>query len=432
VNPAQAQAVAGFFVPAVRLPGERWCRNEMKQAAPDWEIDTQAIRAGQSRTQEREHSDPIFATSSFVFDSAADAAEKFSGNRPGNVYSRFTNPTVRAFEQRLAALEGGQHCVATASGMSAILCLALATLSAGDRIAVSANVFGSTVSLFSKILTRFGVTPDFVPLTDLEAWERAITPRTRLVFVESPSNPTCEIADIEALSVLARKANALLAVDNVYCTPVLQRPLALGADVVVHSATKYLDGQGRCVGGALVVNDKELFGKLFDTLRTAGPAMSPFNAWVFLKGLETLPLRMRAHCDNAAAVARWLTEHPAVQRLYYPGLTTHPGHEQAVRQQSGFGGVLAFEVTGGRESAWQVIDATRMASITANLGDSRTTVTHPASTTHSRISAEARDAMGVRESLIRVSVGLEDPSDICADLARGLDLIAERSRICAA
>ena len=404
----------------------------MTKATPCWEIQTQAVRAGQFRTDECEHSDPIFATSSFVFESSADAAAKFSGNQPGNVYSRFTNPTVRAFEQRLAALEGGEYCVATASGMSAILCLALATLKAGDRVAVSASVFGSTVSLFSKILARFGIASDFVPMADPDAWQRAITPRTRLIFVETPSNPTCDVVDIEALSVLARRAQALLAVDNVYCTPVLQKPLSLGADVVVHSATKYLDGQGRCVGGALVVNDKKLYDKLFDTLRTAGPAMSPFNAWVFLKGLETLPLRMRAHCDHAAVVAQWLASHPAVERLYYPGLATHPGHHQAARQQTGFGGILAFEVRGGRSHAWQVIDATRMVSITANLGDSRTTITHPASTTHSRISAEERAAMGINESLIRVSVGLEDPSDIIADLARGLDPIVVELRACVA
>ncbi len=395
------------------------------------DFETQAIRAGQQRTGEREHSDPIFATSSFVFDSAADAAAKFAEKIPGNVYSRFTNPTVRAFEQRLGALEGGAYCVATASGMSAILCLCLALLKAGDRVVVSANVFGSTVSLFTKILSRFGITPDFVPLTDLAAWHKAITPDTQLVFVESPSNPLCDIGDLKAISALAHEVGAFFAVDNVFCTPVLQQPFALGADIVVHSATKYLDGQGRCVGGALVTNDKTLHEMLFSTLRTAGPAMSPFNAWVFLKGLETLSLRMQAHCNNAAEVAYWLADHPAVQKVYYPGLASHPGHALASRQQSGFGGILSFDVFGGKENAWQVIDATRMLSITANLGDVKTTIAHPASTTHSRISADERKAVGIGEELVRVAVGLERPADIIADLARGLDHIDRQWRISA-
>jgi O-succinylhomoserine sulfhydrylase len=391
------------------------------------DLQTHAIRAGQQRTAECEHSDPIFATSSFVFDSAADAAAKFAQKTPGNVYSRFTNPTVRAFEQRLAALEGAAYCVASASGMSAILCLALALLKVGDRVAVSTSVFGSTVSLFTKILSRFGVIADFVPLTDLAAWRKAITRDTRLVFVETPSNPLGDIGDLPALSALAHEAGALFAVDNVYCTPVLQQPFALGADVVVHSATKYLDGQGRCVGGALVTDDKMLHEMLFNTLRTAGPAMSPFNAWVFLKGLETLPLRMRAHCDHAAEVAHWLADHPAVNKVFYPGLASHPGHDLAARQQSGFGGILSFEVSGGKDSAWQVIDSTRMLSITANLGDVKTTITHPASTTHSRISADERKAAGIGDELVRVAVGLEPPAEIIADLARGLDHIKARS-----
>ncbi|MDE0978281.1 MAG: aminotransferase class V-fold PLP-dependent enzyme, partial [Arenicellales bacterium] len=313
-------------------------------------------------------------------------------------------------------------------GMSAILCLALALLKVGDRVAVSTSVFGSTVSLFTKILSRFGIIADFVPLTDLAAWRKAITRDTRLVFVETPSNPLCDIGDLAALATLTHEAGALFAVDNVYCTPVLQQPFALGADVVVHSATKYLDGQGRCVGGALVTDDKTLHEMLLNTLRTAGPAMSPFNAWVFLKGLETLPLRMRAHCDHAAEVAHWLVDHPAVTKVHYPGLASHPGHDLAARQQSGFGAIISFEVSGGKDSAWQVIDSTQMLSITANLGDVKTTITHPSSTTHSRISADERKAAGIGDELVRVAVGLEPPADIIADLARGLDHIKARSK----
>lgn len=393
----------------------------MDDSSDLWALETRAVRAGQQRTAEGEHSDPIFATSSFVFDSAADAAAKFEGSKPGNVYSRFTNPTVLAFEKRLAALEGGQFAIATASGMSAILCLALSLLKTGDRVAVSENVFGSTVSLFAKILSRFGIIADFVPLTDNAAWARAIKKETRLMFVETPSNPTCEIGDLEALSKLAKEAGVLFAVDNVYCTPVLQQPLQLGADIVVHSATKYLDGQGRCVGGALVVNDEKLYESFFNTLRTAGPAMSPFNAWVFQKGLETLPIRMRTHCENAQKIAEWLQQHPAVKKTYYPGLPNDPGHALAARQQRAFGGIVAFEIHGPRNDAWKVIDATQMLSITANLGDAKTTITHPATTTHSRITAEQRAAAGITEHLIRVGVGLENPEDIKKDLARGLD-----------
>ena len=387
-------------------------------------IETLAIRAGQRRTAELEHSDPIFATSSFVFENAADAAAKFSGASEGNVYSRFTNPTVRAFEDRLATMEGGQFAIATASGMSAILCLALSVLKAGDRVAVSENVFGSTVSLFSKTLSRFGVVTDFVALTDLPAWQRAVGPKTRLLFVETPSNPTCEIADLVSLSRIAKEAGALFVVDNVYCTPVLQKPLEYGADVVVHSATKYLDGQGRCVGGALVVNDRALYDELFNTLRTTGPSMSPFNAWVFQKGLETLPLRMNAHCEHAAELADWLQGHPAVRKVFYPGLSTHPGHLLALRQQRGFGGIVAFEIHGSQADAWQMIDQTRLLSITANLGDAKSTITHPASTTHARISEKQRQAAGITENLIRIGVGLEHPDDVKADLRGGLDLIA--------
>ena len=384
---------------------------------------TLAVRGGQDRTAEGEHSDPIFATSSFVFKNAAQAAARFSDSEPGNVYSRFTNPTVRAFEKRLASLESASCGIATASGMSAILLLVLALLRDGDHVVCSAQVFGSTVSLFTKILPRFGIGVDFVPISDNQAWKGALSKKTRLLFLETPSNPLCEIGDIRALAELAHNANSLLVVDNVYCTPVLQRPLEIGADVVVHSATKYLDGQGRCVGGALVTNNEKIHESFFHALRTAGPCMSPFNAWVFHKGLETLPSRMRAHSENAAALAGWLSGHAGVKKVYYPGLTTHPGHQLAKAQQEGFGGIVSFEVNGARTEAWRVIDSTRLLSITANLGDVKTTITHPSSTTHARITAEQRAAAGIGENLVRVAVGLESVADISADLARGLDQI---------
>ena len=384
---------------------------------------TLAVRAGQDRTPEGEHSDPIFATSSFVFKDAAQAAARFSESEPGNVYSRFTNPTVRAFENRLAALESASWGIATASGMSAILLLGLALLRSGDHVVSSAQVFGSTVSLFTKILPRFGIEVDFVPVSDIRAWKSALSKKTRLLFLETPSNPLCEIGDIRALAELAHNADSLLVVDNVYCTPALQRPLEMGADVVVHSATKYLDGQGRCVGGALVTNSEKIYESFFHALRTAGPSMSPFNAWVFHKGLETLPLRMRAHSENAAALAEWLSGHAGVIRVYFPGLPTHPGHQLAMAQQEGFGGIVSFEVNGDKNEAWRVIDSTRLLSITANLGDVKTTIAHPSSTTHARITAEQRAAAGIRENLVRVAVGLESVADITADLARGLDQI---------
>ncbi len=388
-------------------------------------FDTRAVRAGQARGPEGEHSDPLYATSSFVFDSAAQAAARFADEEPGNVYSRFTNPTVRAFEQRLAALEGGEHCIGTASGMSAILTICLATLRAGDHVVAADSLFGSTISLFANIISRFGVDTTFVPAHDTEAWRAAVTGRTRMLFLESPTNPLGTVADLDALAALARASEALLVVDNCLCTPAQQRPFELGADAVVHSATKYLDGQGRCVGGAVVTLDAQLHERLFATLRTAGPAMSPFNAWVFLKGLETLRLRMLAHSANALELARWLEMHPAVARVHYPGLESHPQHALAARQQSGFGGIVAFEVHGDREAAWSVIDATRLHSITANLGDAKSTITHPASTTHGRLKPEERVRAGVGESLIRVAVGLEDPGDMQADLARGLDALGD-------
>lgn len=389
----------------------------------DWsefDLDTRAVRAGQHRSAEGEHAEAIFPTSSYVFASAAQAAARFAGTEPGNIYSRFTNPTVRTFQDRLAALEGGEACVATASGMAAIYATCAGLLKSGDHIVSSRSIFGTTTILFSNYLGRFGVETSFVPLADLEAWERAIRPETRLLFVETPSNPLTELVDIRSLAELARRKGCLLVVDNCLCTPALQQPLALGADIVIHSATKYLDGQGRCVGGA-VVGDRERVGKeVFGFLRTCGPTMSPFNAWVFLKGLETLGLRMRAHCEQAGQLAAWLEGQPAVERVYYPGLASHPQHELAGRQQSGFGGLLSFEVKGGREAAWRVVDATRVMSITANLGDTKTTITHPATTTHGRLTDEQRAEAGIGQGLLRVAVGLESVRDLQNDLARGL------------
>lgn len=385
-----------------------------------WGPDTKGLRAGLERTAEQEHSEAIFPTSSFVFANAAEAAARFSGEQPGNIYSRFTNPTVRAFEKRLAAMEGGEAAIATASGMSAILALIMGLFKAGDHIVCSVAVFGTTTSLLDNQLRRFGVETDFVPLTDLGAWEAAIRPETRLLFLETPSNPLTELADIAKLAELAHDHDALLVVDNCFCTPALQRPLELGADLVTHSATKYLDGQGRCVGGAIVGDAERLGKQIFPFLRSAGPTMSPFNAWVFLKGLETLNLRMRAHSEQAMQLAQWLLKQPEVSHVYYPGLPDHPQHALAASQQSGFGGIVSFEVQGGREAAWRVIDATQMLSITANLGDVRTTITHPATTTHGRMSADQRAAAGIEEGLLRVSVGLEDIADIQADLLPGL------------
>lgn len=399
----------------------------MTAEAPPHGFDTLAVRAGQRRTGEGEHSEALFLTSSYVFASAAEAAARFDGSAPGNIYSRFTNPTVRAFEERLAALEGGERCVATASGMSAILATCLGLLRAGDHIVASRSLFGTTVVLFGQVLPRFGVETTFVPQTDLDAWRGAITPRTRLLFLESPSNPLGEVADLPALALLAHGHGALLVVDNCLCTPALQRPLALGADLVIHSATKYLDGQGRCVGGAVVGSEAVVGKDVYAFLRTAGPTLSPFNAWVFLKGLETLRLRMRAHSEAALALAEWLAAHPAVARVHYPGLAWHPQHALAARQQSGFGGIVSFEVRGGRPAAWGVVDATRLISITANLGDAKTTITHPASTTHGRVAPAEREAAGIGEGLLRLAVGLEDPDDLKADLARGLDAVAAGS-----
>lgn len=386
-----------------------------------WAFETQAVRAGQLRSGEGEQSEPIFPTSSFRFNSAAQAAARFSGNEPGNIYSRFTNPTVRTFEQRLAALEGGERCVATSSGMAAILSTCMGVLKNGDHIVSSRSIFGSTVVLFDSFMAKFGVTTSYVAQTDLATWEAAIRPNTKLLFAETPSNPLTEVADIGALAQLAHAHGCLLAVDNCFCTPALQQPLKLGADIAIHSATKYIDGQGRCIGGA-VVGSEEVVGKdVYGFLRTAGPTMSPFNAWIFLKGLETLKLRMRAHSDNALALATWLEQQPQVARVHYPGLESHPQHALARRQQTGFGGIVSFELKGGREQAWRLVDATQVISITANLGDAKSTITHPATTTHGRLSAEQKAEAGISEGLIRISVGLEDVDDLKADLARGLD-----------
>ena len=388
----------------------------------EYQLDTLAIRTGHIRSFEGEHSEPIFLTSSFVYENAAEAAAKFSGAEPGNIYSRFTNPTVAMFEKRLAALEGAERAVATSSGMAAIMAVAMSYLKVGDHVICSRAVFGSTVALFEKYIAKFGVTVDFVDLTDLGAWTAAVRPETKLLFVESPSNPLSEVADIQALADLAHANGALLAIDNSFCTPILQQPLKFGADLVIYSATKYLDGQGRALGGA-VVGNHTLLEDVFGYVRTTGPSMSPFNAWIFLKGLETLRLRMKAHSESAQKIAEWLAVHPKVEKVYFAGLKDHIGHELAVKQQTGFSGIVSFEVKGEREGAWKVIDNTQFISITGNLGDAKSTITHPATTTHGKLSAEVKAAAGICEGLIRLSVGLEEVDDIIGDLSRGLDLI---------
>jgi len=385
----------------------------------NYDLETLAVRAGTQRSQFNEHSEAIFLTSSFVFENAAQAAARFGGQEPGNIYSRFTNPSVSMLQDRLAALEGAEFCVATSSGMSAILACVMGLLSAGDHIVASRSIFGTTVQLFGNILKRFGVETTFVPLADLAAWQQAVQPNTKLFFVETPSNPLTEVCDIAALAEIAHQSGAWLAVDNCFCTPMLQRPLDLGADIVIHSATKYLDGQGRVLGGA-VLGSKQLMEGVYGFLRTAGPTLSAFNAWVILKGLETLKIRMDAHSRNALELAQWLEAQPWVERVYYPGLPSHAQHQLAMKQQKTGGGIVAFDVKGGKDAAWRLVDATRMVSITANLGDTKTTITHPASTTHSRVSAEARAAAGIGDGLLRVAVGLESVADIKADLARGL------------
>jgi O-succinylhomoserine sulfhydrylase len=385
-----------------------------------YHLETLAVRAGTERSQFGEHSDALHLTSSFVFQSAAQAAERFANREPGHIYSRFSNPTVSAFEQRLAILEGAECCVATASGMAAILSCAMGLLKSGDHIVCSAQVFGATVQLFGGILKRFGIETTFVAGSAPAAWQKAVQPATRLLFLETPSNPTMEIFDIAAISQIAKKAGALLVVDNAFCTPILQRPLDLGADIVIHSATKFLDGQGRVLGGAVLGKRSVVHENVFSFLRTAGPTLSAFNAWVILKGLETLRVRVEAQSAAALELARWLEKHPNVERVYYPGLASHPQFALAKQQQKGAGAIVSFDVKGGKDAAWRVVDGTKLLSITANLGDTRSTITHPASTTHGRISQEARNVAGIGDGLLRVAVGLEHIEDIKADLARGL------------
>jgi O-succinylhomoserine sulfhydrylase len=384
-----------------------------------YQPETLAVHAGTVRSQFGEHSEALFLTSSFVFENAAQAAARFIGEQPGNIYSRFTNPTVTMFEERLAAMEGAEQCVATASGMSAILACVMGLLKAGDHIVASRSLFGSTVNLFNNVIKKFGVETTYVSATDVAEWKAGVRPNTRLFFLETPSNPLTEISDIAAIAAIAKSCGALLAVDNCFCTPILQRPMQLGADIVIHSATKYIDGQGRVLGGAVLGSRKNM-ESVYGFLRTAGPTMSPFNAWVFLKGIETLKLRMEAHSANALELARWLEAQPNVERVFYPGLPSHPQHELAKRQQKTGGGIVSFEVKGGKAAAWRVVDNTRLLSITANLGDTKTTITHPASTTHARITPEARAAAGITDGLIRIAVGLEAVVDIQNDLAHGL------------
>ena len=391
-------------------------RNEvLSRSRPD----TLAVRGGQIRSHEGEHAEALYLTSSYVFDSAAHAAARFDGSDPGNVYSRYTNPTVRNFEQRLAAMEGAQACVATSSGMAAILSACMSWLSAGDHIVCSRGVFGSTTMLLNKYVSKFGVDVSYASPCDYDAWRAALTPRTRMLFLETPSNPLIEIVDIGRVAEIARSVGAILAVDNCFLTPSLQQPLALGADVVVHSATKYIDGQGRVLGGALC-GRSELIEQAVGFMRSAGPCLSAFNAWVLLKGLETLRIRMEAHSANSLALARWLQAQPGVEQVNHCGLESHPQYALALDQQRGCGGVLSFEVSGGQPAAWRFIDATRLVSITANLGDAKTTIVHPATTTHGRLSEPERMEQGIRPGLIRVAVGLEDIDDLCEDMARGV------------
>ena len=381
-----------------------------------WKYDTQAIRAGSLRSEFGENSEAIFLTSSYVFDSSAQAAARFAGTEPGNIYSRFTNPTVTMFQDRLAAMEGSEACVATSSGMSAILAIIMGLCSTGEHIVASRSIFGTTVQLFSNILKRWGLEITFVSLTNLNEWEDAIQKNTKLFFVETPSNPLTEVTDIKALSKIAHQKDIKLIVDNCFCTPALQRPLLLGADIIIHSATKYLDGQGRCLGGA-VLADKKTIEPIYQFLRSAGPTMSAFNAWVFLKGLETLSIRMDAHSKNALHLASWLESQPQIDRVYYPGLASHPQHTLALAQQKTGGAIVSFEVKGGQKEAWSLIDSTRLISITANLGDVKSTITHPTTTTHSRVSPEERQKAGIKDNLVRIAVGLEDIEDLKADLS---------------
>ena len=386
----------------------------------DQKPDTLGVRAGGIRSDFQEHSEALALTTSFVYKDAAEAARKFANEEPGNIYSRFTNPTVTMFQSRLAALEGAEACVATATGMAAVATTVFGLLKQGDHLIAARGVFGTVVPLFDQILAKFGVTTTWVELTDLDAWRKAIRPNTRLLFAETPSNPVCEVADIAGLAGIAHDAKAILAIDNCMCSPALQRPIELGADLVIHSATKYLDGQGRVLAGAICGRADLVNGSLFPFVRTAGPAISPFNAWICLKGMETLRLRMDAQSKNALAIASWLESHPKVERVHYPALESHPQHALAMRQQSAGGAVLSFVLKGGREAAWKVIDNTKLISITANFGDVKSTICHPATTTHGRIPAKERDASGIVEGLVRLGIGLEDVSDVRTDLERGL------------
>ena len=385
-----------------------------------YEFETLALRAGIERSQFGEHSEAIYLTSSFVFKSAQQAADRFAEREPGTIYSRFTNPTVSSLERRLAALEGAECCVATASGMSAILATAMGLLKAGDHIVASQSIFGTTVNLFDKILRKFGLDTTFVSQIDLVAWQAAVKPNTKLFFLETPSNPLTEVADIAAIAAIAHKAGALLAVDNCFCSPALQKPLEFGADIIVHSATKYLDGQGRVLGGAVLGKTGVIREGVHGFLRTAGPTLSAFNAWVILKGIETLKIRMEAQSANALVLAQWLEQQPKIERVYYPWLPSHPQHALAKKQQSAGGAIVSFTVKGGKDAAWKVVDSTKLISITANLGDTKSTITHPATTTHGRISPEARAAARISDGLLRVAVGLENIEDLKADLERGL------------
>ena len=397
-------------------------KEDFSNSFMDLKFDTLSVRAGHNRTQEGEHSEPLFLTSSFVFENAAEAASKFSGEQDGNVYSRYTNPTVNILEKRIAALEGAERAVATSSGMAAILSTCMALLKSGDHIICSRSVFGATTVLLEKYLLKFNIETTFVTLDDEKSWKAAMKSTTKLLYLETPSNPLCDIADIKAISKIAKDNNALLVVDNCFCTPALQQPLKLGADLIIHSATKYLDGQGRCLGG-IVAGKETVISEILGFVRTAGPTMSPFNAWIFLKGLETLRIRMLAHSSNALDLALWLEKQPQVTKVFYTGLESHPGHTLASKQQSAFGGVLSFTVKGSRKEAWKVIDGTKLISLTANLGDTKTTIVHPATTTHGRLTEKQKIEAGITENLIRVAVGLEDVSDIKNDISNGLAVL---------
>jgi O-succinylhomoserine sulfhydrylase len=382
--------------------------------------DTLGVRAGGLRSDFLEHSEALTLTTSFVYGSAAEAARRFANEEPGNIYSRFTNPTVTMFQSRLAALEGAEACVATATGMAAVTSLTLGLLKSGDHLISARGVFGTVIPLFDQILAKLGISTTWVALSDLDQWRKAVRPTTKLLFVETPSNPVCEIADIAGLAQIAKEASALLAVDNAVCSPALQRPIEHGADLVVHSATKYLEGQGRVLAGAIAGRADLVTGPIFNFVRTAGPAISPFNAWIVLKGMETVRLRMKAQSENALAIARWLEAQPGVERVNYPGLESHPQHALAMRQMSAGGAVLSFVVKGGREAAWRLIDQVKLVSITANFGDVKSTICHPATTTHGRVPVAERESCGIVEGLVRLAVGLEDIEDIRSDLAGGL------------